>query len=78
MPAPFCTICKGLGNETEGRLSCEAFPLGIPKELYPSGCGDRGVRDFGFTPKQGCEEMARRWTDLDRKEGLAAMWDRWR
>ena len=25
MPAPFCTICKGFGD-TEGRLSCEAFP----------------------------------------------------
>ena len=78
MAAPFCTICKGLGDETEARLGCEAFPLCIPKDVYPCGCGDRGGRDFGFMPKRGCEEMARRWIELDRKEGLAATWDRWK
>ena len=71
MPAPFCTICKGFGD-TEGRLSCEAFPRGIPEAVYPCGCGPRGVRDFGFMPRRGCEEMARRWEVLDKKDGVAA------
>ena len=53
-------------------MRCEAFPLGIPKEVYPCGCGLRGTRDFGFMPKHGFDEMARRWVELDKKEGAAA------
>jgi hypothetical protein len=71
MPAPFCTICREL-RDTKGRVSCEAFPCGIPKEVYPSGCGPRGVRDFGFMPNRGFEEMARRWEMLDKKDGIAS------
>ena len=72
MASPFCTICKGLGD-TEGRLSCEAFPLGIPKKVYPYGCGPRGSYDFGFMPKHGFEEMEQRWRELEKKEGVAWM-----
>jgi hypothetical protein len=72
MASPLCTICKGLGD-TEGFLCCEAFPLGIPKDVYPFGCGPRGVRGFGFTPKRGFEEMERRWKELEKKEGVSWM-----
>jgi hypothetical protein len=48
------------------------FPLGIPKTVYPLGCGD-----FGFTPKQGFEDTAQSWIELDRKAGLASLWDGW-
>lgn len=64
MASPFCTICGGLGD-TEGRLTCEAFPFGIPKEIYPSGCVARGERGFGFVPRRGMEETARKWAWLD-------------
>ena len=70
--SPFCTICEALGD-TEGRLSCEAFPLGIPKKVYPYGCGPRGSHDFGFMPKPGFEEIERRWRELEKKEGVAWM-----
>jgi len=67
MASPFCTICGGLGD-TEGRLSCEAFPLGIPKEVYPCGCVPHGGRGFGFTPRRGMEETAERWAELAGEE----------
>ena len=57
MAAPFCTICKGLGDETEARLGSQAFPLCIPKDVYPCGCGDRGGRDSDSCPS----EAVRRW-----------------
>ena len=68
MALPFCTICESLGD-TEGKLSCEAFPQGIPKAVYPGGCTLRkpcqGDRGFGFKPKPGMEETARRWVRED-------------
>lgn len=67
MPSPFCTICRELGD-TEGRLSCEAFPRGIPKPIYPCGCGPRGKHDFGFAARHDMEETAPRWTELDKRE----------
>ena len=72
MASPFCTICTELTGSKGHRWFCEAFALGIPDEIYPFGCGPRGQRDFGFKAKHGFEEMARRWTELDRKEGGAA------
>ncbi len=63
MAAPFCRICKDLGD-TEGRMSREAFPRGIPEAVYPYGC----VR---FMPRLGSEEMARRWQKLEKKGGVA-------
>jgi hypothetical protein len=63
MALPFCAICGALRDE-EGHLSCEAFPLGIPKLLYPFGCGPHGLRE-GFKPTRGFEETARRWSEFD-------------
>ncbi len=64
MDSPFCTICAGLGD-TEGRLACEVFPRGIPSAVYPHGCTARGQRACGFRPKNGMQETARRWAELD-------------
>ena len=72
MASPFCTICTELTVSKGHRWFCKAFPLGIPEAVYPSGCGPRGTRDFGFQPKRRFEQMARHWTELDRKEGGAA------
>ena len=71
VPALFCTICEEL-RDTEGRLSCKAFPCGFPQEMHPCGCGPRRVRDFGFMPKHDFEEMARRWEMFDNKDGVAS------
>lgn len=66
MASPFCTICERLGD-SEGNLSCETFPQGIPEAVYPWGCTLRkpphGTGGFGFKPKPGMEETARRWVE---------------
>jgi len=59
MSMPFCTICENLGD-TDGLLSCVAYPKGIPGAIYPSGC----VLRLYFKVKPGMEEIARRWEEL--------------
>jgi hypothetical protein len=67
MASPFCTICERCGD-TEGFLSCEAFPLGIPAAIYPWGCAlcvtRPEVNGIKFKAKSGMEEMAKRWEDI--------------
>jgi hypothetical protein len=65
MASPFCTICERLGD-TERRLSCEAFPQGVPEAIYPGGCALRQPsrrNGLGFKPKAGMEEIAQRWIE---------------
>jgi len=65
--SPLCTICASF-RDNAGRLSCEAFPRGIPEAFYPWGCMNRAanpdVATARFKPRPGMEEITRRWKEL--------------
>jgi hypothetical protein len=64
-PLPYCTLCGRL-KEGEKEISCDAFPNGIPRLLFPNGCipltGPTGMP--WFIPKPGHEVIAARWKGL--------------
>jgi len=58
-PQILCTLCARFGD-SEGVVLCEAFPQGIPREIYPGGFdhrqpfrGDGGLR---FLPRASAVE----------------------
>jgi hypothetical protein len=65
MELPFCTICEKLGS-SEAVVRCEAFPRGIPKDLYPWGGCKRAEM---FKAKPGMEEISRSWMNLSSPQG---------
>src|SRR3954468_19797796 len=62
--SPICTFCKHLDRRPDRRLSCAAFPGGIPAEVYENLMphtrpleGDGGIR---FEPREGLTDVERR------------------
>jgi hypothetical protein len=62
---PYCTLCRRL-KEGEREIYCDAFPHGIPRLLFPSGCiplsDPTGMQ--WFVPKPGHDVVAARWEGL--------------